>query len=709
MMKLLTVLSIVSLAGSTVWAAPAREEGAPPPPLPRDNKLRVLVFTGGHGFDHDSFFSVFQGQPDITVKEVTQPGAAQWFAPDKADEYDVMVWYDLWQKISDEEKTNLVALLNKGKPLVVLHHSVEDYEYWPEGVKIIGGRYHEKEWSGGPGSEFHPDQKFKVEPADPKHPITRFMQDFELEDETYNKVEVLPTVKPLLKVDHPKSNKVIGWTHTYGKSPVVYLQPGHGPGVHKDANYRRLVIQSIRWAAGRLPDTSDEGFVQLLNGKNFDGWKFMGDPKGYWFTPEGILRSESGKGGEWMRTEKEYGDYILRVEWRVGEGGNSGVFIRCNDKEHGYPWETGFEVQISNEPRDIAHCTGALYGVASVDPRPDESADVWHEFQIECRGPFIKIFADNIPVIDVDERTIPAMKGRQSRGYIGLQDSHNPSSFIEYRKVAVKEISMDKGEREKAAGTWRLGVQAYTFRLFSFYEAVDKAKALGLKFIEAYPGQKLSPDQPDAKFGHESMSAEQQASTKKKLNDAGVKLVNYGVVRIANDEAAARKLFDFCKAMGIETITAEPDTDAFDLLDKLTAEYKINIAIHNHPKPSHYWSPQTVLDAVKGHNERIGACADTGHWPRSGLNPTESLKKLSGRIISLHFKDLDKQNGSGHDMPWGTGSSDAKAMLTELHRQGFSGVFSIEYEYNWENSMPEIAECIKYFKQVAKELGQAVE
>jgi len=252
-----------------------------------------------------------------------------------------------------------------------------------------------------------------------------------------------------------------------------------------------------------------------------------------------------------------------------------------------------------------------------------------------------------------------------------------------------------------SAENWRLGMQAYTFNRFTFYEAVDKTKALGLRYIEAYPGQRLSKEKPDARFDHD-MSSEARKEVKQKLREAGVKLINYGVVGLSNNEAECRKVFNFARDMGIETIVSEPPEDAFDLIDKLCDEYKINVAIHNHPKPSHYWDSETVLKVCKGRSKRIGACADTGHWFRSGLNPVEQLKKLEGRIVSLHFKDLD----GGHDVIWGTGRCDVKAMLAELDRQNFKGVFSIEYEHNWLNSMPEIAECVPYFERTAAELGQ---
>ena len=261
--------------------------------------------------------------------------------------------------------------------------------------------------------------------------------------------------------------------------------------------------------------------------------------------------------------------------------------------------------------------------------------------------------------------------------------------------------------KANAAGeeNWKLGMQAYSFNRFTFYEAVDKTKALEMKYIEVYPGQTLSKEKPDVKTDH-NMSSEDKKLMLQKLRDAGVKLTNYGVVGLSNNEAECRKVFDFAKEMGIETIVSEPPEDAFELIDKLCEEYKINVAIHNHPKPSHYWDPDTVLKVCEGRSKRIGACADTGHWMRSGINPLDAVKKLKGRIISLHTKDLNEfGNPQAHDVIWGTGAGNFKEILAELDRQKFKGVFSIEYEYNWLNSMPEISGCVAFFRKTAAEFS----
>ncbi len=265
---------------------------------------------------------------------------------------------------------------------------------------------------------------------------------------------------------------------------------------------------------------------------------------------------------------------------------------------------------------------------------------------------------------------------------------------------------LPKADAFAAEENWKLGMQAYSFNRFTFFEAVDKNKALGMDYIEAYPGQTLSKEKPDVKTDH-NMSSEDKKEMLQKLRESGVKLMNYGVVSLPNDEAECRKVFNFAREMGIETIVSEPPEDAFDLIDRLCNEYKINVAIHNHPKPSPYWNPDTVLKVCEGRSRRIGACADTGHWMRSGVNPVEALRKLRGKIISLHAKDLNEFGNPGaHDVIWGTGAGDFKQILTELDRQDFKGVFSIEYEHNWLNSMPEIAGCVSYFERTAAELGQ---
>ena len=239
---------------------------------------------------------------------------------------------------------------------------------------------------------------------------------------------------------------------------------------------------------------------------------------------------------------------------------------------------------------------------------------------------------------------------------------------------------------------FNLGIQSYCFRKFlPISELVDALEQAGLSYVEIWP-----------RHLHWTLDGAEKAGALSVLRDKGIALSAYGAVDFANDEAQARKVFDFARTMGIETVVSEPPLEAMDLLEKLCDEYEINLAIHNHPRPSIYWDYRTVLAVCKGRSRRIGACCDTGHWMRSGIQPLVALGALEGRIISFHLKDL-KEFGKRrtHDVPWGTGRGKIREILLEMHRQKFRGVFAIEYERSTPSLLPNIAHCAGYFDAVA--------
>ncbi len=183
------------------------------------------------------------------------------------------------------------------------------------------------------------------------------------------------------------------------------------------------------------PPPSD-GFLDLFNGENLDGWTVMGSPAG-WLVENGVLRSEGGKGGAWLRFNEPLSDFLLKVDWRVSKNGNSGVFIRAH--EEGNPWETGYEIQISNERRDDLHCTCSLYDYAAVDFRPDETPEIWHTFEIHASGTRITIYSDGKKCLDVDQAEKERMREKPLKGFLGMQDSHaGEGSYVEYRNIRLQ-------------------------------------------------------------------------------------------------------------------------------------------------------------------------------------------------------------------------------------------------------------------------------
>ena len=266
----------------------------------------------------------------------------------------------------------------------------------------------------------------------------------------------------------------------------------------------------------------------------------------------------------------------------------------------------------------------------------------------------------------------------------------------------------NKIPEEYKTGGFFIGCQAYTFNHFTVFEAIEKTAQTGGGVIEFYPGQKLSKEDPSVKWDHNA-SAETIQKVQKKLAQHKIKAVNYGVVGIPREEAEARKVFEFAKKLGLRAVTTE-SVEALDTIEKLVKEYDIMVGFHDHPrrpKDPNYrmWDPNYVLSLIKDRDARLGSCADTGHWVRSQLKPVECLRILKGRIISSHLKDLNEMSPNAHDLPFGTGVSDIPAILEELKRQGFAGNLSIEYEYHWENSEPEVGQCIGFVRGYGQTKG----
>ena len=247
---------------------------------------------------------------------------------------------------------------------------------------------------------------------------------------------------------------------------------------------------------------------------------------------------------------------------------------------------------------------------------------------------------------------------------------------------------------------WWLGCCAYSFNDLTFYETIDKVASLKLKTLVGFNWQRLSPRKPDAIFS-ENMSAADREEAKKRLSDAGVKLACCYCGGLA-EEDACRRLFEFAREMGIETLDGEPPIEAFDMLEKLCDEYQVNLAVHNHAKPSPYWKPETLLKIFQGRSKRIGTCCDTGHWARSGLSPVETLQKLQGRILTFDLKDVDEK---GVCVPFGMGKGNIHGIMKELHRQRFQGVFGIEYDQRSADIEKELAQCITFFNHAAETIA----
>ncbi|MCX7975328.1 MAG: DUF1080 domain-containing protein [Candidatus Aminicenantes bacterium] len=267
--------------------------------------------------------------------------------------------------------------------------------------------------------------------------------------------------------------------------------------------------------------------------------------------------------------------------------------------------------------------------------------------------------------------------------------------------------SLKDGQKTEATEIIRtkpfpLALQCWTFRKFSFLETIEYAQKLGIKYLQAYPGQILSKDKPTTVFDHQ-LRPEDLNFVLERLKQAGLELVAYGVVDLGRTREEKQKIFSFARQLGAYLIIAEPSEEYLAIIEPLLEDYGLFLAIHNHPEPSLYANPEKTLAVLKKSGNRIGLCADPGHWMRSGLKPAEVIKSFSGKIFDIHLKDRSNY-GVGpqvEDVPPGKGKVGLKEILEELTKQNYLGYLTLEYENEKEalNPFPALQEAIKLINE----------
>ena len=220
-------------------------------------------------------------------------------------------------------------------------------------------------------------------------------------------------------------------------------------------------------------------------------------------------------------------------------------------------------------------------------------------------------------------------------------------------------------------GSLKVGAQSYSFREFPLERALKQYQTLGLKYGEFF--KKHIPT--------ESTPA-QIAAALKLCKEYGVSPIGYGVQPFSKNTDANRKNFELAKALGLKYLSADPDPDSFDSLDKLCDEYKVAIAIHPHGpskqgKLHRWYSCEIILAAVKDHNPLIGTCIDTGHILRcvivgKPLDPAQQIRLMGKRNFGLHLKDFDPKKKE--EVIVGKGMMDVPGVIKATQGRGLPGL-----------------------------------
>lgn len=210
----------------------------------------VAVVTGHHPFDVPAFHALLRSlQADCYPQHMEDYASA---APEVRSGYDVVVFYNMhlttprgdgpWYEAG--MKAALEDLGTSSQGIVVLHHAILAFPEWELWSQIVGI----SDRSFG----FHIGESIRVQVTDPQHPITRGLTDWDMVDETYTMADPGPDSHALLKVEHPRSMKIVAWTRQYRKARVLCMQLGHDASAYGHASFRQVLSRGVLWCAGAI-------------------------------------------------------------------------------------------------------------------------------------------------------------------------------------------------------------------------------------------------------------------------------------------------------------------------------------------------------------------------------------------------------------------------------------------------------------------------
>lgn len=265
--------------------------------------------------------------------------------------------------------------------------------------------------------------------------------------------------------------------------------------------------------------------------------------------------------------------------------------------------------------------------------------------------------------------------------------------FIKRAAVGAAALSLAGGESAQAYypyGPFKMGIQSYSLRHFERAKMLELAHMMGPRYLEGFGTH--FPQTED-----EGVLRQYREDLKAHKVELMALYVNFG-----GNKKARRRLFEFGRKMGAQTLVGDPAPEMLDELDDLVEEFGMCIGVHNHGPGTRYDKIEDVLKAMEGHHERIGACPDTGHFIRSDEDPVEATKAFGKRIYGYHLKDVTRDKVFTEI---GKGALDVVGCLKALHEQGFEHCLALEYEEHPEDPVPYIRECLAAVRKAMVEAG----
>jgi sugar phosphate isomerase/epimerase len=466
------------------------------------------------------------------------------------------------------------------------------------------------------------------------------------------------------------------------------------------------------------PEEIAEGWQLLWDGKTTEGWRSHKSPtfpaKG-WDIEKGVLRvlpsngAESANGGD-IITTKKYKNFILKVDFKITKGANSGIkYFVDPDLNKGEGSAIGCEFQVlddKNHPDAKAgvngnRTLGSLYDLITAD-----RSGVGYKFDetdfntatIIVNGNRVQHYLNGVRVVDYTRNTqefnalVAYSKyanwpnfGNQTEGHILLQD-HGDETF--FKNIKIKEIKGDLLPPETGE-KFKLGMAGYTFNRFDLDKTLNVMQKVDVHYL-CIKDFHLPLNSTD----------EQIAAFHAKLAEKGVTGYAVGPIYMRS-EAEVDNAFAYAKRVGVKLIVGVPNVELLPYVDKKVSESDFHFAIHLHgPDIDIYKDADEIWNHTKNLNPRIGMCLDLGHDLRNGKDPVADLKKYYTRVFDIHLKDATGNTKAGRSTEVGRGLIDFTAVVNALREVGYSGSVSLEHEKNMDDPFTGIGESIGYFRAI---------
>jgi len=386
--------------------------------------LRALLVVTGEGHETDAICTALSwllkrhDHIQFTLHRNTDA-----LSPQGLQNIDVLLLFAPGAALHTEQQQAVQQLVQRGGGVVYLHTSPAPALEVPTGNVV-------------------------VEVVPPCHPTTQQVPSFQITDAPLRYEGSLPAGVQM--VARQRNGQPLAWVQQMGKGRVFATTLGHSCAVWNHPYFQKMVLNALYWCAGRKPPQPcaprpPKGFVALFNGVNLEGWGEVGAP--CWYAHDGVIvcTGQSETTG-WLRSNRMYRNFILRLEYRISAGGNSGIFLRA--PHYGRSSRLGMELQSQDDgtapPSNT--CTSAVYSVVTPRLNPARPAGEWNQVEVTLKDRHLRVVWNGHLVhdIDLDDPALSAnlprthlLYRRPNWGYIGLQ---NHRSLVEFRHIFIKEL-----------------------------------------------------------------------------------------------------------------------------------------------------------------------------------------------------------------------------------------------------------------------------